>query len=56
MKSIGEDAGFVNVVVGIHMPTKLGLAKGIRDDYEKVTGKKPINIRKYIEDFKENWV
>ncbi len=56
MKSIGEDAGFVNVVVGIHMPTKLGLAKGIRDDYEKVTGKKPTNIRKYVEDFKENWV
>jgi ribosomal protein L5 len=55
MKKMGEDEGFVNVVVGVHIPTKLGLAKGIKHDYEKVTGKKPTNIRKYIEDFKENW-
>ncbi len=56
MRTIGEDEEFVNVVVGVHMPTKLGLAKGIRHDYEKVTGKKPTNIRKYIEDYKENWI
>ncbi|MFF5995055.1 SDR family oxidoreductase [Lysinibacillus sp. KU-BSD001] len=56
MRKIGEDEGFVNVVVGVHMPTKLGLAKGIKHDYEKVTGKMPTNIRKYIEDFKENWI
>jgi uncharacterized protein YbjT (DUF2867 family) len=56
MKKIGEDEGFVNVVVGVHMPTKLGLAKGIKHDYEKVTGKTPTNIRKYIEDFKESWI
>jgi len=56
MKKIGEDEGFVNVVVGVHMPTKLGLAKGIKHDYEKVTGKTPTNIRKYMEDFKESWI
>ncbi|WP_226671126.1 SDR family oxidoreductase [Metabacillus litoralis] len=56
MKKVGEDEGFVNVVVGVHMPTKLGLAKGIKHDYEKITGKKPTNIRKYVEDFKENWI
>jgi uncharacterized protein YbjT (DUF2867 family) len=56
MGEMGEGDGFVKVVVGVHMPTKLGLAKGIKHDYEKVTGKKPTNIRKYIEDFKENWV
>ncbi|MEK4871869.1 SDR family oxidoreductase [Niallia sp. FSL W8-1348] len=56
MKKIGEDEGFVNVVVGVHMQTKLGLAKGIKHDYEKVTGKTPTNIRKYIEDFKESWI
>ncbi len=56
MSEIGEDKGFVNVVVGIHMPTKFGLAKGIKHDYEKLTGKKLTNIEKYIEDFKENWV
>ncbi|MFD2216828.1 hypothetical protein [Metabacillus endolithicus] len=56
MKKIGEEEAFVNVVVGVHIPTKLGLAKGIKHDYEKVTGKKPTNIRTYIEDFKESWI
>lgn len=56
MKEIGEDKGFINVVMGIHMPTKFGLAKGIRHDYEKLTGEKPTNIKKYVEDFKENWI
>ncbi|BAC14809.1 SDR family oxidoreductase [Oceanobacillus iheyensis] len=56
MSEIGVEEGFVNVVVGVHMPTKLGLAKGIKHDYEKVTGKKPTNIGQYIMDFKENWI
>lgn len=56
MSKIGEDKGFVNVVVGVHMPTRLGFAKGIKHDYEKLTDKKPTDIKKYIEDFKENWV
>ncbi|GAQ18480.1 NmrA family protein [Oceanobacillus picturae] len=56
MIKIGEEKGFVNVVVGIHMPTKFGLAKGIKHDYEKITGKKPTNIKKYVEDFKEYWI
>lgn len=56
MSNTSEDRGFVNVVVGVHMPTKLGLAKGIKDDFEKVTGKKPISMKRYIEDFKDNWI
>jgi len=56
MTKIGEDKGFINVVVGVHFPTKLGLAKGIKNDFEKITGRKPSNIRKYIENYKENWV
>ncbi|GGK09556.1 NmrA family transcriptional regulator [Lentibacillus kapialis] len=56
MRKIGEDEGFVNVVVGIHIPTKLGLAKGVKHDYEKLTGKKPTNIKNYIKDYKKNWI
>lgn len=56
MNKSGEDEGFVSVVVGVHMPTKLRLAKGITHDYEKVTGYKPTTIRKYVEDFKGNWI
>ena len=55
---ISEDAdeNIVNVVVGIHFPTKLGLAKGIRHDFEKVSGRKPKRMKRYIEDYKENWI
>lgn len=56
MISKGNDESFINVVAGIHIPTKLGLAKGIKDDFEKVTGRKPSSIRKYIEDYKEVWL
>ncbi|WP_226645980.1 SDR family oxidoreductase [Mesobacillus subterraneus] len=56
MISTGNDESLINVVAGIHIPTKLGLAKGIKDDFEKVTGKEPLSIRKYIEDYKEVWL
>lgn len=56
MTQSGIDEPFVNVVAGIHMPTKLGLAKGIKHDYMKVTGKNPTTVRHYIEDFKQDWL
>ena len=31
------------------------MAKGIKHDFEKVTGRKPIKMKHYIEDYKENW-
>ncbi|MGF2616289.1 SDR family oxidoreductase [Rossellomorea vietnamensis] len=56
MNKTGEDESMANVVVGVHFPTKLGLAKRIKHDFEKVTGKKPRHIAQYIEDFKGSWV
>jgi uncharacterized protein YbjT (DUF2867 family) len=56
MISHGGNEEFINVVVGVHYPTKMGLAKGIKHDFEKVINKKPTKIKKYIEDFKENWI
>ena len=55
MLSRGKDKGFINVVIGIHFPTKLGLAKGITSDFKKLTGRKPINIDKYIQDYRGFW-
>ena len=52
----GVDKEFVNVVVGIHIPTKLGFAKGISYEYEEVTNKKPTSMKSYIRDYKENWL
>ncbi|TYR73171.1 SDR family oxidoreductase [Rossellomorea vietnamensis] len=56
MTETGEDESMTNVVVGVHFPTKLGLAKGIKHDFEKVTGKKPRQIAQFIEDFRGSWV
>lgn len=55
MISNGGNKEFINVVVGIHFPTKLGLAKGITNDFEQLTHKKPTKLRTYIKDFKEKW-
>ncbi|MCP3032559.1 SDR family oxidoreductase [Halobacillus sp. A1] len=52
----GENEDFVNVVIGIHFPTKLGLAKGVTYDFEKITKSKPTPIERYIEDYKERWL
>ncbi|SDW54597.1 Uncharacterized conserved protein YbjT, contains NAD(P)-binding and DUF2867 domains [Marinococcus luteus] len=56
MKKMNVDDNFINVVIGIHFPTKLGLAKGIKHDYQKVTSKEPTDIRVYIDDFKSSWI
>ncbi|KGP71545.1 SDR family oxidoreductase [Pontibacillus yanchengensis] len=56
MVAKGMEESFVNVVAGIHFPTKLGLAKGIKHDIKKVTGHEPINLNTYIQDHKGNWL
>lgn len=56
MISNGADKDFINLVVGIHFPTKLGLAKGITYDFEKAAGRKPGSIRQYILDFRQSWL
>ncbi len=37
----GLDKGYVNVTVMLYLMTRLGTAKRITEDYEKLTGKKP---------------
>ena len=55
MLSRGKDKGFINVVIGIHFPTKLGLAKGVTSDFQKLTGKQPHTIDTYIHDYRNFW-
>ncbi|MDR0140151.1 SDR family oxidoreductase [Metabacillus idriensis] len=56
MLKLGVNKQFVNVVIGIHLPTKLGLARGITNEYEQITSKKPTKIKTYINDYKGNWM
>lgn len=55
MLSRGENPEFINGVTGIHFFTNIGLAKGITDDYTKITNLEPTNIAQYIEDYKTYW-
>lgn len=55
MLSQGHDKEFINVVIGIHFPTKLGLAKGVTSDYQKITGQNPGKMDSYIEDYRSFW-
>jgi len=55
MLSQGKDKGFINVVIGIHFPTKLGLAKGITSDYQKLTGQLPKKMESYLHDYRHSW-
>ncbi len=43
----------MNIVVSIHIPTKLGLAKGIVTNFKKFTSKKP-TISTYIKGYEDN--
>ncbi|MYL49812.1 NAD(P)H-binding protein [Halobacillus litoralis] len=56
MVNKGEKEEFVNVVIGIHFPTKLGLAKGVTEDFEKISKSKPIALEKYVKDYKQKWL
>ena len=53
------DTSFSRIVEGVGdscIPTKLGLAKGITYDFEKIAHRKPGSIRQYIADYKETWL
>ncbi|MGP4077877.1 SDR family oxidoreductase [Halobacillus sp. K22] len=56
MLNRGVDEKFVNVVIGVHAPTKLGLAGGIKYDYEKVTSAQPTSLLQYIMDYQSQWM
>ena len=52
----GLEEKFINVVAGLHIFTKIGLAKGITRDLATITNKKPIKLDTYINDYKKMWL
>jgi uncharacterized protein YbjT (DUF2867 family) len=51
----GLEEPYVKLVAGIHLFTKLGLAKGIRKDFTRITKRSPIRLAQYIEDYQQVW-
>ncbi|KGK91955.1 hypothetical protein DP73_01095 [Desulfosporosinus sp. HMP52] len=44
------DKQYVNVTVMLYLMTRLGTAKKVTNDYEKLTGKKPRSFEIFVKD------
>lgn len=52
----GTPKEFANVMMFLYLMTKLGTAKYITDDLEKIIGTEPISFERYVIDHKECWM
>lgn len=53
--SRGTPKAFATVMMFLYLMTKLGTAKEITHDLEKLLGREPISFKQYVIDHKENW-
>lgn len=44
------------VMLGLYTSTRFGMAEPITNGVERLTGQKPIAFRKYVQDYRENWM
>ena len=49
----GTPKEFANVMTMLYTMTKLGTAKNVTDDVEKLLNRKSITFREYVEDHKQ---
>jgi uncharacterized protein YbjT (DUF2867 family) len=52
----GSPFRFALVQTGLYTSTRLGMAEKITCDVEKITGRKPISLRQYVKDYKDDWL
>lgn len=51
----GYDAGYINVMEGIYLTTRFGMAAHMTPDAEEMLGRPTIRMRQYIEDYAPVW-
>jgi len=51
----GIKKSFANVMIGLYMSTKMGMAKKVTKDLEMLLKRKPRTIEKYVQDYMECW-
>lgn len=44
------------VMLGLYTSTRFGMADPITNDVERLTGKQPITLRQYVQDYQESWM
>lgn len=52
----GTPKEFANVMMFLYLMTKLGTAKSITNDLEKIIGAEPISFERYVMDHKKCWM
>lgn len=55
MKAKGIPKEFILVMIGIYLTAKLGMAKRITDDLEKILKRKPITLRQFVKDYHQHF-
>ncbi|WP_241494317.1 SDR family oxidoreductase [Bacillus coahuilensis] len=56
MKAKGIPTEFITVMIGIYLTAKLGLAKKITDDLAMILERKPITVRQFVKDYREEFL
>jgi len=51
----GTPFAFALVMTGLYTATRFGQADIVTGEVERLTGRKPISFRKYVEDYKNSW-
>ncbi len=52
MQQRGMKPAFVNIMILIYNMNRFGLAARVTNDVERILGRKPISVRRFVEDFK----
>jgi uncharacterized protein YbjT (DUF2867 family) len=55
MRRRGMPRAMVGVTLGIYMAARFGLAAGLTDDVERITGRAPIPMRQFVHDARGAW-
>lgn len=56
IKKRGLDKGYVNVTVMLYFMTRMGTAKRVTDEFEKLTGRKARTLKEFAIDNSEAWM
>lgn len=51
----GLEEKYLTVVTGLHIFTKIGMAKGITTVLQSITGRQPISVERYLHDYRTFW-
>jgi uncharacterized protein YbjT (DUF2867 family) len=56
MRGRGMPRAMVGVTIGIYMAARFGLADGLTDEVERITGRPPITMRQFLHDARAAWL